>query len=372
MTGVTSVKRVVVFIQENHTTDNYFGGLAPYGANVATGWPVQPNPPLADPRHDRVAYDRWLTGEGTASRTQFDTVADLPFYAYLALSGAFFENHCAGFGTNSTPNHLLLVGGQSPTLKNPSRRQPPPLWDMPSVPGLAYENGLSWKCYTGRGDYPAGFYQQLKGSPNLVPSSHFLRDARAGELPTLSYVWHDSPEDEHPLADVSIGMNKVWESVDAVVQSGGWQETVFFLTWDDWGGWDDHVATPNLEHTEDGVQLAYAPRVPLLVFGGQVKQGIDSRWSSHADVPKTIIQTLGLPALGVPRVDSSGGLVDVIDPSLRQPPPPASGSAIRLPAPPEPTRRPRPLPPSPGASVPVAPIALRDGSILPPPNDVVL
>jgi len=68
---------------------------------------------------------------------QFDTTAVLPFYAYLAATSAFLENHCAGFGTNSTPNHLLLVGGQSPTLRNPPRAQPSPLWDMPSVMGLA-------------------------------------------------------------------------------------------------------------------------------------------------------------------------------------------------------------------------------------------
>ncbi len=52
---------------------------------------------------------------------------------------------------------------------------------------------------------------------------------------------------------------------------------VFLLSWDDWGGYDDHVVTPNLEPTPDGVQLAYGPRVPLLMFGGPVTAGIDSR-----------------------------------------------------------------------------------------------
>jgi len=52
---------------------------------------------------------------------------------------------------------------------------------------------------------------------------------------------------------------------------------VFLLSWDDWGGYDDHVVTLNLEHTPDGVQLAYGPRVPLLMFGGPVTAGIDSR-----------------------------------------------------------------------------------------------
>jgi len=88
-------------------------------------------------------------------------------YLYLAATGAFLENHCAGFGTNSTPNHLLILGGQSPTLKNPSETAPP-VWDMPSLPGLAQANGIAWRAYAASNDYPVAFYTQLKGSPRSV------------------------------------------------------------------------------------------------------------------------------------------------------------------------------------------------------------
>ena len=49
------VDRVVVFTQENHTTDNYFTSLRAWGANVATGWPTQPNPPAHDQAHTRAS-----------------------------------------------------------------------------------------------------------------------------------------------------------------------------------------------------------------------------------------------------------------------------------------------------------------------------
>jgi len=101
-----AVKHVVIMVQENHTTDHYFGGLAPWGANVATDGPVGPNPPLGDHPHDRHAYFRWLTGAKSATHEQLDTATVLPFYLHLAVTGAFLENHCSGFGTNSTPNHL--------------------------------------------------------------------------------------------------------------------------------------------------------------------------------------------------------------------------------------------------------------------------
>jgi len=78
---------------------------------------------------------------------------------------------------------------------------------------------------------------------------------------------------------------------------------VFLLSWDDWGGYDDHVVTLNLEHTPDGVQLAYGPRVPLLMFGGPVTAGIDSRWNGHTLIGKTVLDLLGLPSLGVHRPD---------------------------------------------------------------------
>ena len=115
------------------------------------------------------------------------------------------------------------------------------------------------------------------------------------------------------------------------------------LTWDDWGGYDDHVKTPVLEYTPDNVQLALGPRVPLLMFGGPVKPGIDSRWCSHVSLPKTAMQLLGLPALGVPRLDDDAGLADLVDPA-RTPtaPPPAYGTTITIPTGAQPAGRAEP------------------------------
>ena len=368
-----SVGHVVVFVQENHTTDNYFRSMRAWGANVVDDWPIQPNPPLKDHAHNRAAYAKWLHAQhnGTASpavHAQFDTTAVLPYYAYLAATGAFLENHCSGYGTNSTPNHLLIIGGQSPTLRNPPRGQADPLWDMPSILGHAGDHGLSWKAYTGTSSYPVNFYRQLKGSPNIVRSDHIVTDAT--NLPALSMVWHDSPYDEHPVADVTKGQDKIWAAVEAITKAGLWDDTVFLLTWDDWGGFDDHVVTPNLEHTPDGVQLAYGPRVPLLMFGGRVKPGIDSRWNSHVSIGKTVLDLLGLPSLGVPRLDDAPSLADLINPSPSVPPPPAFGATIAQPTAPNPTPDPHPAPPAPSAtSAPVGPVILRDGSTLPPPDD---
>ncbi|WP_427135090.1 hypothetical protein [Pseudarthrobacter sp. S9] len=114
------VKRVVVMVQENQTTDNYFRGLAPYRANVATDWPLQPTPPASDQSHDRHAYYNWLTGRHKATQTQFDTTTMLPFYTYLALTGALLETTAVhsplpapATGVSSPVARRVLRGGGS-------------------------------------------------------------------------------------------------------------------------------------------------------------------------------------------------------------------------------------------------------------------
>jgi hypothetical protein len=110
------------------------------------------------------------------------------------------------------------------------------------------------------------------------------------------------------------------------------------------------------------------------MFGGRVRPGIDSRWCSHVSVPRTAIQLLGLPKLGVPRLDGDGGLSDLVDPAMTtNPPPPAFGTLITFPAARSPTPAVHPLPPRPaGAPAPVGPVLLRNGKTLPPPNDAPL
>jgi hypothetical protein len=127
------------------------------------------------------------------------------------------------------------------------------------------------------------------------------------------------------------------------------------------------VPTPNVEHTPDGVQLGYGPRVPLLMFGGRVRPGIERRWNSHVSIGKTVLDLLGLPPLGVPRLDRASSLADLIDPHRSNPPPPPFGDPIQQPTP---TPAPAPEPPPPAStSSAVGPVLLRDGSTLPPPDD---
>ena len=86
------------------------------------------------------------------------------------------------------------------------------------------------------------------------------------------------------------------------------------------------------------------------MFGGQVGQGIDPQWHSHASIPKTIIDLLGLPAIGVPRVDNAPSMATLVNAAttrpLRPPRAPSSPNPPRLTPPPHRPRRGRGRPPS--------------------------
>jgi hypothetical protein len=276
---------------------------------------------------------------------------------------------------------MLAVGGQTPTLRNPSGTA---VWDLPTIFSHAERAGKRWAAFPQANGYPVSYYAEL-GTPaskaNIHTSADFLTMAADGTLPDLCYVWSPIGYDEHPPDArpdpqyLQKGHDLTWQRVDAVVKGGGWADTVFILTWDDWGGYTDSVPTPDAERVADalhpgGFQVIGGSRIPLLVFGGHVKQGIESSWHSHASILTTVIDLLGLPAFGVPRVDGAPSLAGQVDPTLSRPQPPAFGTAIVQPAPPVPTPVPvAPLPWGGPSEQPMPPLVANGGKTIPPPTD---
>ena len=374
--------RVVVFVQENKTTDFYFPTLARWGAAVADRGRLLAMPPGYDQPHDRSAWVHYAMGDYPGLDVQVDNDTVIPFYSWLAKQFIFADHHF-GAGSNSTSGHMLAVGGQTATLRNPPFVGPHPVWDLPSIFDVAEQAGVSWAAFPDEGGYPTKFYTSLStppGSANVHPPKDFIPMATAGQLPQVCYVWSPTGYDEHPphVTDpgyVTNGQNLLWQRVQAVIDGGGWADTTFILTWDDWGGYTDSVPTPVIETVPDalhpdGYAAIGGSRIPLIVFGGQVGQGIDAQWHSHASIPKTIIDLLGLPAMGVPRVDTAPSLAAHITAATTRPEPPAFGTAITQPDPPQPTPTPAPTTPWAGPlDQPMPDLITLDGSHLPAPTD---
>ena len=102
---------------------------------------------------------------------------------------------------------------------------------------------------------------------NIQQTDLFLRDAKAGTLPSVSWVVPSGATSEHPPSNVGLGQAYVTSLVNAVMQGPDWSSTAIFLTWDDWGGFYDNVAPPTVDSN------GYGLRVPGLVISPYAKQG---------------------------------------------------------------------------------------------------
>jgi Phosphoesterase family len=376
--------RIVVLMQENKTTDFYFPTLAAWGADVENRGGLLSAPPDFDQPHDRNAWVHCKLGDYPAARMQVDNDVVIPYYSFLAKEFTFCDHHF-GLGSNSTSGHMLAIGGQTPTLRNPPSTQPPTVWDLPTIFKHAERGGYTWGAFPDDHRYPVRYYAELadpSAAGNVHAPAQFLQMARSGKLPQLCFVWSPAGYDEHPPqkpdpAYVQRGQDLAWQRVSAVVDAGLWQDTVFILTWDDWGGYADHVDTPDAETVPDqlhpnGFQVIGGSRIPLLMFGGQVGQGIESNWHSHASIPRTVIDLLQLPGFGVPRVDQAASLAAGVDASLRRDPPPPHGATVTQPAPPV---APKPSAPQPwgGPVRQLMPdLVGNGGKVIPAPRDGVV
>src|SRR5207244_10053148 len=115
---------------------------------------------------------------------------------------------------------------------------------------------------------------------------------------------------EHPVEPVKAGQKWTADQVDAVVKGGLWPNTVLFITWDDWGGWVDHVEPPKVESWTDGTQFRYGSRVGCLVLSPYAKSGyISKNLHSHVSLVKFASQIFNIPPLNQ-RVQAADDMSD--------------------------------------------------------------
>jgi phospholipase C len=326
----SKVKHVVIILKENHTFDNYFGTFP--GANGAK-LPRSSNPPAKDSPHTHAA---WLTRQTTAVREQF-VEQDIPAYFSYARKFSLCDNYYTDVAGPSTPNHLMLLCADSPIIDNPSRRSPQPIKLTPSLPKSLEQSRLTWRSYGGYAiDYLQGINSKWK-----LKSDQFRLDATAGQLPEVSWVYAPLEFDEHPpysnpqgvrMGNVTKGMQWSVDQVNAIIHGGLWPDVAVFITWDDWGGWYDHVEPPAVEiwngngtHSSyKGSQFRYGPRVGCIVLGPYARNGYISKvLHSHVSLLRFCEVNFGLATLNQ-RDARSDDMLDCFDfGKSPAPPPPA-------------------------------------------------
>ncbi len=176
-----------------------------------------------------------------------------------------------------------------------------PCFKRISLMQLLDESSLSWRYYQaspGPGIWkgPDAVLQIFKNPTYdahiATPPSQVLKDISAGKLAQVVWITPTALDSDHALATDGSGPSWVAAVVNAIGQSAYWQDTAIFVTWDDWGGWYDHVKPPLYNSYELGF------RVPLLAISPYAKANYVSHdQHEFASILKFIEETFGLPSL---------------------------------------------------------------------------
>jgi phospholipase C len=154
--------------------------------------------------------------------------------------------------------------GSEPDCENDATMTCAPVQQRPQTPGI-------WNPLPSFTDV-----RQDNQLGNIQSLSNFFASAKAGTLPAVSWIDPNGAVSEHPPALVSAGQTYVTGLINAIMQSPDWPSTAIFVSWDDWGGFYDHVVPPHIDNNGLGL------RVPGMVISPYAKQGfIDHQILSH-------------------------------------------------------------------------------------------
>jgi phospholipase C len=350
------IDTIVVVMMENRSFDHYLGWLATdeayleagrsaYGRKFTVdgsqtqqflmpdGTPVdthrivtgaETNPfrgcPFGDPGHSWTEGRAQRDGGFLATGSDNDELAlgyytadDLPYYAALARRFTVFDRYHSSCLGPTYPNREYMHSAQSGGIKSnafpfevgyPDGFDWPTIWEKlaaATVPGRYYYS-----------DLPATALFGPRLNSISSPIANYFQDAAAGQLPNVVFVdpkfLGDGQTDEHPLGDVRAGQRFTYEVVKAFVDSPQWERGVMFLTYDEWGGFFDHVAPPVVRDdrasdvdADNFGQLGF--RVPTRMISPYARPGfVDHQLYDHSSILRFIEwRFLGAPAHGAGR-----------------------------------------------------------------------
>ena len=244
--------------------------------------------------------------------------SQLPIHYALADSSAICDRWFASVMGPTWPNRFYLHGATSKGVKSNV-----PATGFTSVFDLLEDAGVSHRNYFHDLAWCSGGYFKLGGLSGI---EKFFEEAAAGTLPSFSIIDPQfigaGANDDHPDHDVQLGQALISAVYNALAQSPQWGECLLVITYDEHGGFFDHVPPPTkVDERPEFTQLGF--RVPSIVAGPFVKRGcVVSTPFEHVSVIKTLRTRFGLPSLNA-RVDASKDLSSCINPAfLRRPQPP--------------------------------------------------
>src|SRR5437867_3358600 len=321
--AATPLNHVVISCQENRSFDHYFGfapWVGPYGPPPGYAQPDGNGGSVAPYRftelgtpdighswgavhgeYDGGAMDGFYTTDGIWAMGYY-TAAELPFhyspFDEFTLCVSYF---CSLLGP-TWPNRFYLAAGTSGGITTNG------VWgygvfDYPMILDLLDAKGVTWKVYNiGWDSVPYGntdnvfvFWKRWAHDQRTLGSKgDYLNDLQRGRLPEVSFIIPSFARgwDEHPPADVSVGMGIQQELVTALQQSSAWSSSAYIITYDEAGGYFEHVPPSQLDAYGLGI------RVPTWVISPFAKPAhLEGTLYEHTSVLKFIEAVFGLPTL---------------------------------------------------------------------------
>jgi phospholipase C len=180
--------------------------------------------------------------------------------------------------------------------------------DFPVLPDLLNAANLTWAYYAPVIGAAGSQWNTLDAishvrfgpqwTTNIKQTSQFLTDAAAGNLANVSWLVEPSSVSGHPPESFCGNENGVVSVVNAAMQGPQWNSTAIFVTFDDWGGFYDHVAPPQ-SNIAGGDLTGLGFRVPMIVISPYAKQGYVSHdVTEFSSIVTTAENVFGLPRLG--------------------------------------------------------------------------
>jgi phospholipase C len=361
------IKHVIVMMKENRAFDHLLGQLHTQGQPDTEAIPATfTNPSLAnvpvapfhqtstcipyDPDHqwaamhaqvDEGAMDGFVQSAGTTTGTNgyfamsWYENTDFPFYYFLASTYALNDRHFASVRSGTFPNRNFLLLGTADGIQSTGDGYPAA--STPTIFEALTTAGVTWGVYSD-GSLLSGTLNWNLTHPNTGLFSEFLQLLDAGTLPQVTFVdGIDNVQDDHPTANIQVGEAWSKEIYDHAIASPLWPGMAILWTYDEAGGFADHVPPPNHAcvarpgNSLDTPFFELGVRIPMVVISPYARPGYVSHVvQEHTALTRFIETVFDLPALTA-RDANSDALLDMFDFSceptfLKPPTAPAAGT----------------------------------------------
>ncbi len=351
--GLSKLRHIIFFVQENRSFDDYFGMLGTYKAslglvndvdginlnatlNNTQGQPVHPFhyqtvctenlSPAWNESHadvDGGKMDGYMltttsvpsTIDPTGTRAMgFYDQSDLPYYYELAARFATSDRFFSPVLSNTVPNRLYLF-----TATSFGNIIPPPSsfegFTQPTIFDHLDQAGVSWRYYY-QDAATSAFIQQFstyqRDAAKVVSISNWSTDVQNdATLPSVIFIERagTSGRDEHPGANVQVGAADGANIINTLIHSPSWPDSAFILTYDEGGGLYDHVR-PAREVKPDAIAPKLRSgdkpgdfnqsglRVPMVVISPWVRPSFVSHTArDYTSILRLIEDTFKVPSL---------------------------------------------------------------------------